>query len=67
MSEWEFSATIEDDGDMCLEWYKSKGNVVTVCFNSVAQVINWAALIDDVSHHGCVKGPTPLETKANAT
>jgi hypothetical protein len=56
MSEWEFDAQIEEDGDLCLEWYKSKGNVVTVCFNSVAHVINWAALIEGVSHHGCIKG-----------
>jgi hypothetical protein len=41
VSEWEFSASIENDGDLCLEWYKSKGNVVTVCLNP---------------NHGCVKG-----------
>ena len=56
MSEWEFSASIEDDGDLLLEWYKGKGNVVTVCFSSENPAINWAALVDGVSHHGVVKG-----------
>lgn len=56
MSEWEFTAQIEEDGDLMLEWYASKGNVVTVCFNATASVINWAALVDGVSHHGCIKG-----------
>ena len=56
MSEWEFSAQIEEDGDLCLEWYGSKGNVVTISINANAHVINWAALIDGVSHHGCIKG-----------
>ena len=55
MSEWEFSAMIEEDGDLALEWYKSKGNVVTVCLNAKDHVINWAALIDSVPHHGCIK------------
>lgn len=56
MKEWEFSAQIEEDGDLCLEWYGDKGNVVTVCLNSTAHVINWAALVDSVAHHGCIKG-----------
>jgi hypothetical protein len=56
MAEWEFSAMIEEDGDLCLEWYASKGNVVTISINAVAHVINWAALIGGVSHHGCIKG-----------
>ena len=56
MAEWEFSAMIEEDGDLALEWYKDKGSVVTICINANAHVINWAALIDGVSHHGCIKG-----------
>jgi hypothetical protein len=56
MAECEFTAQIEDDGDLMLEWYVNKGTVVTVCFNAAASVINWAALVDGVSHHGCIKG-----------
>jgi hypothetical protein len=56
MSEWEFSAMIEEDGDLNLEWYKGKSNVVSISINANAHVINWAALIDGVSHHGCIKG-----------
>ncbi len=56
MSEWQFSAQIDEDGDLLLEWYKAKGNIVTVCFDSVAHVVNWAALVEGVSHHGCIKG-----------
>ena len=56
MAEWEFSAQIDEDGDLCLEWYASKGNVVTISINAVAHVINWAALIDGKPHHGAVKG-----------
>lgn len=56
MNLWDFSAQIDDDGDLCLEWYKSKGNVVTVCLNAKDHVINWAALVDSVSHHGSIKG-----------
>jgi hypothetical protein len=56
MDEWQFSACIEDDGDLCLEWYKSKGNIVTVCLNATAHVINWASLVEGQPHHGCIKG-----------
>lgn len=56
MAEWEFTPQIDDDGDLCLEWYKGKGNVVTVCFDSAKHVINWAALIEGQPHHGCIKG-----------
>ena len=58
MSEWTFSAQIEDDGDMCLEWYQDKGNVVTVCFSAQRKEINWAALIEHVAHHGHVRETT---------
>ena len=61
MAEWEFSAVIEDDGDLCLEWYASKGNVVSVCLNAKDHVINWAALVEGVSHHGCIKGYPGIE------
>lgn len=56
MNDWEFSATIEEDGELVLEWYKSKDNVVTVGLNSTAHVINWAALVEGVAHHGRIKG-----------
>jgi hypothetical protein len=55
MSQWEFSASIEDDGDLLLEWYKDKGNVVTVGFSPSRKEVLWAALIDSVSNHGCVR------------
>ena len=55
MDKWEFSANIEEDGDLLLEWYLSKGNVVTVCFSATRHEINWAALVESVAHHGCVR------------
>ncbi len=54
MSEW--SIVIDEDGDLALELYKGKGNCVTICLSAKAHVINWAALVDGVPHHGCIKG-----------
>lgn len=56
MSKWEFTATIDDDGDLMLKWYKSKGNVVTVCFDAAKCVINWAAMVESQARHGSIKG-----------
>ncbi len=61
MNNWEFTTQIEEDGDLMLEWYKDKGNVVTVCFNAAAGNINWAALVDGVSHHGCTPSKPVVE------
>ena len=58
MNNWQFSAMIDNEGDLCLEWYKGKGNVVTVCFDSAVGNINWAALVDGVSHHGSTPSNT---------
>ena len=55
MSEWEFNAVIEDDGTLCLEWYKGKDNVVTVCLDSKERYAYWAALVDGVPHSGTTK------------
>ena len=52
---WEFSAVIDPDGDLSLEWYSSKRDVVAVCFSKgKSPTVSWSALIDSVSHHGCV-------------
>ena len=52
---WKFSAVIDPDGDLSLEWYSSKSDVVTVCFSKGKRpTVSWSALIDSVSHHGCV-------------
>jgi len=52
---WEFSAQSDEDGDLLLEWYKNKGNVVTICLSTARNEINWAALVDSTSHHGKVQ------------
>ncbi len=54
MSQWEFTASIDDDGDLFLEWYKDKGNVVTIGFDK-DKYIYWAALVDSVAHSGSTK------------
>ena len=54
---WEADVVIEDDGSLSVELYKNKGNVVTLNLtqsNNGHSTINWAALVDGVSHHGCV-------------
>ncbi len=56
--EWEFSAMIEDDGDLSLEWYASKHNVITVCFDAVTGNIYWAAMVGGIAHHGSTSKST---------
>ena len=41
--EWEFSAQIEEDSDLSLEWYAGKHNVITLGFDAVTGNILWAA------------------------
>ncbi len=53
---WQFIAQIDEYGELSLEWYKGKGNVVTICLSAANHAINWAALVEGVSHHGCIKG-----------
>lgn len=66
-AEWGFSAQIDEDGDLCLEWYKGKSNVVTLCFSKIRSEVNWAALIDGIQHHGRVRqSPTQASGDCDA-
>jgi hypothetical protein len=31
---WQFTAQIDEDGDLSLEWYRGKGNIVTICLSA---------------------------------
>ena len=56
---WQFTADIDEYGDMTLEWYRSKNNVVTVSFSKARNEINWAALIEGVPNSGRVRQSNP--------
>jgi hypothetical protein len=55
---WEFSATLEENGEILLEWYHDRHNVVTVALDNTGACdnINWAIMLDSKPYTGSVSG-----------
>ena len=53
---WEFSAHVEDDGEIVLEWYCDQHNVVTLGLDNTSDYdrVNWSVILDSKTSVGCV-------------
>lgn len=57
---WQFEPTVDEDGDVLLEWYLNKSNVVTLSFG--ASGFCWSMILEGQAHSG---KHTPIKAVVN--
>ncbi len=60
---WEFSVTAEDTGEILLEWYCDRHNIVTVGLDNTGSYdrLNWAIVLDGKAYTGAISGLLKLD------